>query len=172
MNPIRIVPIGAVGRALLDSVMIALMDAFHVPCSVSPAAIDPAPALHPERGQVHSSMLIEELAALGWPVRTLGVTGADLYIPILTFVFGEAQLDGHCAVVSYRRLAQEFYGLPPDPALTARRLTKEAVHEVGHTYGLTHCDDYECVMAAAHSVEWLDLRGDSFCVGCRGRIGD
>jgi archaemetzincin len=170
MKPIRIVPIGAVDRPLLDSVTFALMDAFQVPCSVSPAAIDPNFALHPERGQVHSSMLIEELAALGWPVRTLGVTAADLYIPILTFVFGEAHLDGHCAVVSYRRLTQEFYGLPPDPVMTAQRLMKEAVHEVGHTYGLTHCDDYECVMAAAHSVEWLDLRGDTFCDDCRGRI--
>jgi len=70
-------------------------------------------------------------------------------------------------VVSYHRLTQEFYGLPSDPALLTERLVKVAIHEVGHTAGLTHCDDYECVMAATHAVEWLDLKGAAFCGECR-----
>jgi archaemetzincin len=106
----------------------------------------------------------------GEPVwRVLGVTAADLYIPILTFVFGEAQVGGPCAVVSLHRLRQEFYGLPPDPELLQQRLLKEAVHELGHTMSLTHCEDYSCVMAASHAVEWIDMKEAGLCELCHSR---
>jgi archaemetzincin len=95
------------------------------------------------------------------------VVSADLYIPILTFVFGEAQLKGSCAVVSLHRLRQEFYGLPADPQLLTSRLIKEAVHELGHTLGIPHCEDYGCVMAPSHAVEWIDLKNSGFCEACR-----
>jgi archaemetzincin len=97
----------------------------------------------------------------------LGVSAVDLYIPILTFVFGEAQVGGPCAVVSAHRLRQEFYGLAPDHELFRERLLKEAVHELGHTLSLTHCDDYRCVMASSHAVEWIDLKESRLCPACR-----
>jgi len=49
---------------------------------------------------------------------------------------------GSCALVSARRLRQEFYGLAPDQALLEQRLLKEAIHEIGHTCTLTHCENY------------------------------
>jgi Peptidase family M54 len=103
--------------------------------------------------------------------RLLGVTALDLYIPTLTYLFGEAQLAGLCAVVSTYRLRQEFYGLPPDPRLLAERLLKESVHELGHTLNLRHCDDYRCVMAPSHSVEYVDLKSSRFCPACRAQAG-
>jgi archaemetzincin len=99
--------------------------------------------------------------------RILGVTSLDLYIPILTFVFGEAQLRGNCAVVSSFRLRQEFYGLPANEALFRDRLLKESVHELGHTFELSHCDDYQCVMSPSHGVEWIDLKTNRLCQSCR-----
>ncbi|MBI4462937.1 MAG: archemetzincin, partial [Acidobacteria bacterium] len=66
-------------------------------------------------------------------MRLLGITALDLYVPVLTFVFGEAQLSGRCALVSAHRLREEFYGLPPSNDLFHERLVKEAVHELGHT---------------------------------------
>ncbi len=102
--------------------------------------------------------------------RLLGITAFDLYIPILTFVFGEAQLGGSGAVVSYHRLQQEFYGLPPDPDLLANRLLIEAVHELGHTLRLTHCHDYQCAMAPSHAVEWIDIKDSGFCEDCLSRV--
>jgi archaemetzincin len=99
--------------------------------------------------------------------RVLGVTGCDLYVPVLTFVFGEAQLDGSCALISTARLSDEFYGLPPREDLLRERVVKEAAHELGHTFGLRHCGDWHCVMASSHAVERLDVKTADFCAACR-----
>ncbi len=98
--------------------------------------------------------------------RFLAVADVDLYIPILKYVFGEAQIGGPCAVVSTYRLRQEFYGLDADDALLRQRLLKECVHEIGHTLDLRHCQDYRCVMASSHAVEWIDLRETYLCEAC------
>ena len=169
MKPIRVVPCGQPATPLLGAVTNALSRELRSRAVIADERVDAAFARHPERNQYHSTAIIEHLARLNGSHQELlvGVTELDLYIPILTFVFGEAQLGGTIAVVSYHRLTQEFYGLPSDPALLTERLVKEAIHEVGHTAGLTHCDDYECVMAATHAVEWLDLKGAAFCAECR-----
>jgi archaemetzincin len=99
--------------------------------------------------------------------RVLGVTACDLFVPVLTFVFGEAQLDGNCAVVSTARLHEDFYGMPARTDLLRERLVKEAAHELGHTFGLRHCADWRCVMASSHAVERLDVKTAEFCGACR-----
>jgi archaemetzincin len=96
-------------------------------------------------------------------MRILGVTSFDLYVPVLTFVFGEAQLDGNCAVVSSARLAEPFYGMPHRDDLLRDRHLKEAAHELGRTLGLRHSQDLRCVMASSHAVERLDLKTADSC---------
>jgi archaemetzincin len=91
-------------------------------------------------------------------VRAIGVTRLDLFVPILTFVFGEAELGGRCAVVSLQRLDERFYGVPAREELLRERLVKEAVHELGHTFGLRHCEDWRCVMTPSHAVDRLDIK--------------
>jgi archaemetzincin len=172
MKPIRVVPIAAVDPSLTDAVRAALAREYATPVSVAPGSISAAFAYHPERQQYHSTEMVEYLArTFGNGSIILGVTSVDLYIPILTFVFGEAHLDGHCAVVSLHRLRQEFYGLPADAGLLEERLVKEAIHEVGHTLGLHHCEDYVCVMASSHAVEWLDMKERELCDACRSTAG-
>lgn len=73
---------------------------------------------------------------------------------------------GACAVISAHRLREEFYGLPPDDGLFLERLTKLALHELGHTFGLGHCSSWNCVMASTHAVERLDLKDAAFCRAC------
>ncbi len=170
---LQLLAIGDLDRQLLEDLRSQLGRVFRVPCEILDGSLNVEFAFHPERRQYHSSEILarmqEHVTSRCW--RLLGVTPADLYIPILTFVFGEAQLGGRCGVVSTHRLRQEFYGLPPDPQILRERLLKEAVHELGHTMELTHCDDYDCVMAASHSVEWLDVKGPALCPVCRHRIG-
>lgn len=168
---LQLLSVGKLDGGLLAELAPALEDAFHVPCELLNPSLDPDFAFHGERQQYHSSEILGRMqdlvTATTW--RLLGVTAADLYIPILTFVFGEAQMGGPCAVVSLHRLKQEFYGLPGDDALLKQRLIKEAVHEVGHTVSLTHCNDYRCAMAPAHAVEWIDLKESWFCQACQER---
>jgi archaemetzincin len=172
MKLLQLLPIGDVDDQLLCQLGWALADIFHIPCEVTSIRLDPEFAYHGERQQYHSS---EILAAMQRHVahdtwRVLGVTAIDLYIPILTFVFGEAQIGGPCGLVSAHRLREEFYGLPKDVELLQQRLIKEAVHEIGHTLALTHCDDYQCAMAPSHAVEWIDLKGASLCDACHTRV--
>lgn len=172
MKRLHLLAIGDYDRRILARLAPALGELFRVPCAILSESLDPAFAFHPERQQHHSSEILAGMQRFASPDswRVLGVTMVDLYIPILTFVFGEAQMGGACGLVSGHRLRQQFYGLPADEALFERRLLTEAAHELGHTLQLTHCDDYQCAMAPSHGVEWMDLKLSSLCSACEARI--
>ena len=171
MSFLQLLPIGPVDLQLLDWLALALYEKFRVKAEIRSPALDPSLFLHAERQQYHSSEILASMQRYvnGNTWRLLGITQLDLYIPILTFVFGEAQLGGSSALVSYHRLQQEFYGLPADMDLLANRLLIEAVHELGHTLRLTHCHDYQCAMAPSHAVEWIDIKDSGFCEACLAR---
>ncbi len=105
MNVIHLLRIGEVEGGLLTDLQQGLASEFRMCCEVLPVSFDSRFAFHAERQQYHSTEILvrmsRELPANSW--RVLGVTGLDLYIPILTFVFGEAQVGESCAVVSYHR---------------------------------------------------------------------
>ena len=154
--------------ATLDDLAAELARIFQVSCHVHEENLIADFAYDLPRGQYHSTPILQRLhSQVGDPeTQILGVTTLDLFIPILTFVFGEAQLTGRCALVSVHRLREDFYGLPPNPQLLWERLVKESVHELGHTLGLRHCRDWRCVMASTHDVERLDLKGEEYCRAC------
>ncbi len=173
MKIISLVTVGRVERRQLESLAGRLASRFSVACSIRPDGLNGESAYNPARGQYHSTEILKQVLrdahAESW--RVLGVTDLDLYIPILTFVFGEAQLGDTGALVSTHRLRQEFYGMPKDPALLEERLLKEAIHELGHTFGLRHCPHYLCVMSASHAVERIDLKQADFCPACATAAG-
>jgi archaemetzincin len=125
-----------------------------------------------KRLQYNSSQILLQLLphAPGDGTKILGVVDVDLFIPVLTFVFGEAQLRGDCAVVAMHRLNNRFYGLPDDPALLTERLVKEALHELGHNFGLIHCVNPECVMRSSTYVEEIDQKSAELCDRCREQL--
>lgn len=167
---IALVPIHlAEGRSLLRRLEVRLADAFGLEVEVRRPWFDPDRCFDPSRGQYNSTLFLAQLqggtgAAFA---RVLGVTSVDLFIPVLSYVFGEAQLPGRAAVMSLHRLAPELYGLPADPARLTERAEKEAIHELGHTWGLIHCRQPECVMRSSTYVEEIDLKGPRFCGECR-----
>lgn len=160
-----------VALELLDELSVALARTFRLSCHVFTQRHDAAYAFEPTRRQYYSTLVLKALGVAGLDAtRVLAVTELDLFVPILTFVFGEAQVGGSTALVSLHRLRDEFYGLPPNPAALKARLAKEAVHELGHTFGLRHCQEWRCVMASTHAVERLDVKGAEFCPRCRAAI--
>jgi archaemetzincin len=131
--------------------------------------IDLQPFHAPERGQYHATLLLAELLRHRPPDsgHIVGITEVDLFIPVLTFVFGQAQLGGPGAVVSVMRLHADYYGLPANEDLLLDRAVKEVVHELGHGFGLVHCPDYSCVMSSSTYVEEVDLKAERYCPDCR-----
>ncbi len=132
----------------------------------------PLEALDRRRSQWSAPALLEAvLASLpdGIP-KALGVIGVDLYIPMLSFVYGQAQLNGRAGVVSIARLRQQFYGLPGSDALLEERARKEAVHEAGHLFGLVHCAAPGCVMRLSVQPGQIDLKGEALCEACAARV--
>ncbi len=172
MNLVHLLPVGKVELALLEEVRSGISKCLKVRCKVSSIGLDPILSYHAERQQFHSSEILNAMRTIARPrdCHLLGVTGVDLYIPILKYVFGEAQLGGPCAIVSFHRLRQEFYGLDRDDGLLSQRLLKECIHELGHTVDLRHCQDYRCAMASAHAVEWIDLRETALCDSCQAQV--
>jgi len=126
---------------------------------------DPSSTLDPARGQLDSTRLIVALRnRYGVPV--IGAARLDLFIPVFSYVFGEAELGGRAAVFSIYRLREEFYGLPPNPTLLVERALRELLHELGHLAGLVHCHEPTCVMRPSHSVEQIDARDADYCEEC------
>jgi archaemetzincin len=131
------------------------------------ALAEPAGALDERRQQWMSVEFLKVLlSAAPRRGRILGLTGCDLYIPMLSFLFGQAQLDGAAAVVSVARLRQEFYGLPGDEGILLTRARKESLHELGHTLGLVHCPDRYCAMSLSTNLPQVDIKRDEYCESC------
>jgi archaemetzincin len=164
--------VAAVGEGVaprrLELLAVELERIFRVTCRVRREVVDAEPSRDAIRRQYHSTTILDRLRAIPMHPndRVLGVAAVDLFVPIFTFVFGEAEVGGRCALASTYRLEEERYGLPPNEEKLRGRLAKEAVHELGHTYGLPHCDHWECVMASSHSVERVDVKQAAFCEEC------
>jgi archaemetzincin len=132
------------------------------PVGVPPEAYDAA------RGQHSAPLVLRALLSDSDPAmpKVLGLVEQDLFIPMLTFVFGQAQLGGRGALVSVARLQQEFYGLPHNEELLIARTCKEAVHEVGHLWGLIHCESPLCAMRLSTTIWNLDMKSARLCAAC------
>jgi archaemetzincin len=169
---IAILPVGTIDPEVLNGISAVLARRFECGCEICEALDHPAYAFTPKRRQYYSTAILRRVkeAAPRSRWRALGVTALDIFVPVLTFVFGEAQMNGENALISICRLRQEFYGLPRDERLLRSRAEKEAIHEIGHTLGLVHCRDYSCVMHASYSVEDTDIKLSSLCSLCEGRL--
>jgi archaemetzincin len=122
----------------------------------------PAEAYTAARSQHRSSRLLDELVRRRRPEweRIVGIASVDLYAPGLNFVFGEADEARRAAVFSIARLHGEG---PTAGAVLERRALVEAIHELGHSYGLGHCSDVHCVMWFSNTLAETDRKTDRFC---------
>ena len=167
-----IIPIGPVDDELLDVIREGAHRSFRIQTRIEHRKIDLLQTFDTVRNQYHASKLLLQIieAPPADAIRILGITEVDLFLPIFTFLFGQAQLNGVGAILSTLRLHNSFYGIPEDKLLLQERAIKETVHELGHTFGLIHCFDPVCVMQASTYVEDVDQKGLDFCDNCRGQL--
>jgi archaemetzincin len=168
---IVLVPIGDVDRDVIEKLKNDLSTVFNMQVSIGKGMPEPEYAFNGKRNQYLSTAILRTIMKQKEYThykRILGIFDHDLCIPELNFVFGEA--NRKAAVISLTRLRQEFYGLPENRKLFYKRMLTEAVHELGHTYGLNHCKSPFCVMFFSNSLMDTDRKGSEFCPGCKSNL--
>ncbi|MFC1869037.1 archaemetzincin family Zn-dependent metalloprotease [Thermodesulfobacteriota bacterium] len=167
-HKIVISPIGDLDRTFIKRVGKGVSQRFGYEIEIISLLNDIDFAFDPSRNQFYSSTILESLATLAplQAIKVLAICEVDLFIPILTHVYGEAQLGGKACIISTYRLND---GLPPiNPQKNYyQRATKEAIHELGHTFNLRHCKDQSCGMHYCRTVKDVDIKSDHFCRYCR-----
>ena len=125
-----------------------------------------------DRKQYFSTQIIAEMIKLTdqYDGKIILLTDVDIFVPALTFIFGEAQLNGKHSILSVCRLHELFYSGIANESLLLERTIKETLHELGHNYGLRHCNDWDCVMHASHGIEEVDIKGITYCNKCKSKV--
>lgn len=164
---IAVTAAGPIDKALLSAVARGAEKMFGMEARIVEILSDLSFALDRERRQHHSTAILERLAegAPSSAFKVLAVTDVDLFIPILTFVHGEAQLGGKACIISTYRLKEVGPGVTGHDAYLSR-IVKEAVHELCHTFDLRHCRDGACIMHFCRDAGEVDLRPETLCRYC------
>ena len=170
---VQIAPVGIFAPELLSAVVEAVRRVFGLACRTAALLDEIGFAYDEERKQFHSTAILERLTACAPTdaLKVLAVTREDLFIPILTHVYGEAQLGGTSCVVSTHRLA-EGISMVSMRDRYIERVAKEAAHELGHTFDLRHCKDAHCIMHYCRSISDVDHKRSELCRYCRVLLGD
>jgi archaemetzincin len=146
---------------------------FHMPVRTEVSHMDLSDFFDPMRRQYDGNAALKTLDSISSPEygKKMGLFQVDLFIPILTYIFGQAALNGNAGVASLYRLKNEQYGMKKDDDLLLERFSKVIIHELGHMYGLIHCHLPNCVMRSSTYVEDIDQKDHSFCNKCRSELG-
>lgn len=169
---IYLVPIGKVRNEILEYLKENLPLVFPYFFEISDEISIPENSLNIRRNQYLSPLFLDKLSKLDLEqaFKILGITEVDLYVSNLNYIFGQAKIRGREAIISLARLSNTFYGLPENLKLLKERALKEAVHELGHTFGLEHCFNSRCVMFFSNSLKDTDYKEEKFCVRCSSLI--
>lgn len=168
---ILILPIGGVEKRVIDDLGADLEREFGFKAVSGKAAKEPDFAYDAQRGQYNSTAILYSIMDRPGILdheRVIGVAGVDLFASGLDFVFGEAGTKA--AVISLFRLKEGFHGRADDRAVLRRRALTEAAHELGHTFGLDHCEDPACVMFFSNTIHDTDVKGPYFRGRCLKRL--
>jgi archaemetzincin len=170
---LTLISFGHFGKEFLAKISEAVANEYNCQAIIRDAHIDLSEFYDPQRRQYNGDKLLREVDTMQIPESTkvIGLFNVDLYIPILTYIFGQAQLGGRTAIASQFRLSNERYGMLPDEDLMTERFKKEVIHELGHTFGLIHCHTPTCVMRSSTYVEDIDQKEGQLCSKCRTVLG-
>ena len=168
---IYLLPIKEVNTKYFDQISKVLKKVFNIPCRISSPTEKPEYAYNSKRNQYNASLILNEVYsnAPKDDSKILGITDLDLYTRGLNFVFGQAQLGGKCAIISTFRLNPKFNNTEKNEPLLKRTI-KEAIHELGHTFGLDHCSNKRCVMSFSNDLERADYKSLEFCQKCLAKL--
>jgi len=169
---ITLISFGYFENDFLGTIAEVVKREFHCEVNLKEGHIDLSEFYDQARRQYNGNSLLKQVDSISFPdsVKTLGLFNVDLFIPILTFIFGQAFLNGRTGIASLYRLSNERYGITGDDEFLVDRCKKEVIHELGHTFGLIHCHNPTCVMRSSTYVEDIDQKNQHFCDNCRAEL--
>ncbi len=163
---------GAFENDFLEKIKAAVTAEYGFPVEYKISHTDLSDFYDPFRRQYDGNKILQSMDASTSPeyLKTIGLFTVDLFIPILTFIFGQAVFKGKTGIVSLYRLRNEQYGLHSDEQLLFERFRKVIIHELGHTFGLIHCHNPTCVMRSTTYAEEIDQKEYHLCANCRRQL--
>lgn len=169
---IFISPIGDITKWLCEEISKEISSFFGFETRISTLVGDIDFAFDENRNQYSSSKILDKLDEYAPDdcLKVVAVTQVDLFIPILTYVYGEARINGRPCIISTHRLVSGFESEIVNKGY--RRIVKEAIHELGHTFNLRHCKDPACLMHYCRNLEDVDQKSDQFCRYCNIFLAD
>ncbi len=159
-------------KDFLEKISTEVYNSYAFPVYIEESQFDINDFYDPIRRQYDANRILRKIDSIpsGQFIRKIGVVRVDLYIPVLTYIFGQAVLNGNSGVASLFRLRNEHYGIKKDDTLLFDRFRKVIIHELGHTFGLIHCYTPTCVMRSSTYVEDIDQKSHLLCPACRSKI--
>lgn len=154
---IQIQPLGNVKEELINWIAEELEKKFSMTVRILLPKKIPETCFDKTRKQFNSTCILHLYNA---EETTLLITSEDIYAQSMNFVFGEAEIRGKRAIISYHRLQSQ------NEEIFKQRVLKEAVHELGHVFGLLHCKTSGCVMNFSSDVSEVDKKTLDFCPRC------
>jgi archaemetzincin len=169
LQNITLIPFGYFEDDFLKDIAEAVYHEFLCFVNIKEGHLDLSEFYDPGRRQYNGTKLLKEVDSVysSDSHKTMGLFSVDLFIPILTYIFGQAFLNGRSGIASHYRLSNERYGIASDKKFVSDRFKKEVIHELGHTFGLVHCHISTCVMRASTYVEDIDQKSANLCISCR-----
>jgi len=169
---ITLITFGYFEENFLNKIAEAVNHELTISVNIKEGHLDISEFYDPVRRQYNGNRLLKEIDSIYATDsnKTIGLFNVDLFIPILTYIFGQAYLNGRTSIASLYRFSNERYGIEADDKLILDRFRKEVIHELGHTFGLIHCHIPTCVMRSSTYVEDIDQKSASLCIKCRSEI--
>jgi archaemetzincin len=169
LENITLISFGYFDQEILEMIVPDISREFSFPVRTKSGNLDLSEFYDPSRRQYNGTALLNKIdnEFATDSSKTLGLFNIDLFIPILTYIFGQAFLNGRIGIVSIYRLSNERYGIKTDDMILLQRFRKEIIHELGHMFGLIHCSDPVCVMRSSTYAEDIDQKSQALCPTCR-----
>ena len=169
LQNITLISFGYFEKDILKYVAEAVKHEFHFSVNIKEGHLDLSEFYDPGRRQYNGIKLLKEVDSVysSDSDKTVGLFSVDLFIPILTYIFGQAFLNGRTGIASHYRFSNERYGINTNDQCIMDRFKKEVIHELGHTFGLIHCHISTCVMRSSTYVEDIDQKSTNLCLKCR-----
>jgi len=169
---ILVITFGHFEKPCLKDIITDVESEFSIPVHIEESHTDLNLFYNPMRRQYDGNKLLKIVDSFSSPdfAKGIGLFRVDLFIPILTYVFGQAYFNGFAGIASLYRLKNEQYGMKKDNELMLTRFRKVIIHELGHTFGLIHCYVPNCVMRSSTYVEDIDQKKHNLCPRCMAQI--